>query len=331
MSEVSRGCVLGVLASCVVHAAIAIVMPRHGQASERTAQQPLWFELQVESSAARAPRELHEAAPSGDRGTREVQYSASQRRERSAQPRPAQVAEEPAPPVELATDAIDADALAAQATPDRKRAVALDLSPRAAARALVDPTFVGAHDSGVSREERPLSHQAQTDQFAKQVPGLRASRGSERTGEGVVADAVEDTLYNVLRPWKLLSKTMRGSEYRYTGEGFDAAILPDGRVRFRDKDGPVLTVMATQPGREGEVGVDRSPGVAGGVNVGDPRSVWYRIRGKDPHAAERRLFLERTRALREYLAGRPAERGTPPERSVDTEPKEPPLEPPATR
>lgn len=176
-----------------------------------------------------------------------------------------------------------------------------------------------------------MSDQAQADQLAKQVPGLRASKGAARTGEGVVVDAVEDTLYNVLRPYKLFSKTMRDSEYRYTGAGFDAAILPDGRVRFRDKDGPVLTGMGTQPGREGEASVELSPGIAGGASLGDPRAVWYRIRGKDPHAAERRQFLERTRALREYLADRAAGRGAPPERSVDTEPQEPPLKPPAAR
>lgn len=326
MSKVSRRCVLGVLASCVVHAGIVVGMPRYEQSRERTAQQPVWFELQVEpSAAAHAPRKPPEAAPGVERGTREVHHPASQRRERSARSRPAHVAEEPAPSDARAADAIDAVAVAEQA-PGRKPAVTVDLSPQATARTLIDPTSVGARDAGVSHEERPSSGQVQADQLAKQVPGLRASKGPARTGEGVVVDAVEDTLYNVLRPYKLFSRTMGGSEYRYTGAGFDAAILPNGRVRFRDKDGPFLTVMKTQPRREGEANLDPPPSVAWGVSVGDPRAVWYRLRGKDPHAAERRQFLERTRALREYLAGRAAERGAP-----DTEPKEPSLEPPAAR
>jgi hypothetical protein len=321
------------LVSCVVHAGIVIGMPQQGRASERSAPQPVWFELQVgvSSPAAHAPREPPEAVSSVNRDTRELQHAPSPRRERSVQSRPAQVAEALAPPVELAADAIKADAVvdADQAAPSRQRAAIVDLSPHAAARTLSDSTFISVRDSGVPREERPLSPEA--DEFAKQGSGLRASKEAERTGEGGAVDAVEDALYNVLRPWKLLSKTMRGSEYRYTGGGFDAAILPDGRVRFRDKDGPVLTGMVTQPGREGEIGADLPPGAAWGASLGDPRAVWHRIRGKDPHAAERQLFLERTRTLREYLAGRANERGTPPERRVDASPKEPQPEPSAPR
>ncbi|HEX5659687.1 MAG TPA: hypothetical protein VFX59_20970 [Polyangiales bacterium] len=140
------------------------------------------------------------------------------------------------------------------------------------------------------------------------MPGLHASKGSGRSVEHAVVDAVEDTLFNVLRPWKLLQKTMGGSDYRYTGAGFDAAILPDGRVRFRDKGSPSLTPMVTVT-RESGADADLGPTPTGGVNFGDPRSLLHGARGKDPFAAERRQFLERTRALREYLAGRAAEAG----------------------
>jgi hypothetical protein len=47
---------------------------------------------------------------------------------------------------------------------------------------------------------------------------------------------------------------------------------------------------------------ERTPqGVAPSLDFGDPR-VWIdKLAGNDPSAAERRTFLQRTRALREYL------------------------------
>ncbi|MEY4510402.1 MAG: hypothetical protein RLZZ450_2524 [Pseudomonadota bacterium] len=145
--------------------------------------------------------------------------------------------------------------------------------------------------------------------------------------KGVVVDGAEDAIYNVLRPWKLFHKTMRGSQYRYTGAGFDAAILPDGRVRFREKDGLMLTVMVPNS-RESGPSAQLPPAPSVGLTLGDPRALWMRIRGKDPFAVERRTFLERTRALREYLSGRAAARGTPePDESADEVEPEPLLEP----
>lgn len=261
-----------------------------------------------------------------------VRRGRSPPRERFANQRAAGVTPQPVAPVEAASEpsaaAVAQNSIAQQAG-SRQRAPTLDLSPLAAARTLGDSTYGPLRDAGVARgDDVPLSPTARANALAQQVPGLRASKGSGRSVEGVAVDVVEDTLYNVLRPWKLLQRTMRGSQYRYTGGGFDAAILPDGRVRFRDKDGPVLSVSVTQVQEHGP-GWFLAPAPTAGLSLGDPRALWHRIRGKDPFAAERRLFLERTRALREYLSGRAAERGVPSENesSHDVEP-EPQSEPP---
>jgi hypothetical protein len=321
MIDASGRSALGVLASCIVHAAVVLGVHRHGRASQRTPVQPLWLELRVEqrepSSAPEPPAPHEEPTPARH----------SPRRERSAV-QPARDAPEPA--VVPTVDSADAES-SKQAAPSGRQAATLDLSPLAAARTLGDSTYFPLRDAGAANhDDPPRSPMAQADSLARQVPYLRASRGSGRSVEGAVVDAVEDTLYNVLRPWQLLRKTMRGSQYRYTGAGFDAAILPDGRVRFRDKDGPSLTMTVVQS-REFGPSAQMPPAVTGGVGLGDPRALWYRIRGKDPFAAERLLFLERTRALREHLAGRAAERGAPTvdESSAGEEALEPQLEPPA--
>jgi hypothetical protein len=53
------------------------------------------------------------------------------------------------------------------------------------------------------------------------------------------------------------------------------------------------------------------------------------LRGKDPHAAERRTFLERTRKLREYLAGRAGQGGAEDQEAPSEQSeREPQAEPP---
>ncbi len=293
MSEVSRGRALGVLASCVVHAGVVLGMPR-GQASERSAVQPLWLELQLASTQ---PEHEPPAAPPSS-AHEQVQYPA--RPSRSVLPRPTRVTAAPA------VLAPTADPVPAQGVPSEPHAASIDLSPLAAARTL-DSTSIAVRDAGMSRG--PLSHSDEADALARQAPGLRMSRG--RSAEGVVVDLVEDTLYDVLRPWKLLRRTLsHGSAYRYTGGGFDAEILADGQVRFHDKDGPQGTMRSTLTQQSGP-GSLLPPGVTFELSSGDTRALWQRLRGKDPHAAERRLFLERTRALREHLAGRAKEPDTP--------------------
>ncbi|HEY6879695.1 MAG TPA: hypothetical protein VI299_16825 [Polyangiales bacterium] len=312
----------------MVHGAVVLAMRQKGSASEQTPEQPLWFELQVEPRVIPQPVPAPPAEPAAAEQTR----GRSPSRAHAVPARPARVAV--VPPVErqanaVTTDTITADTEAA-VSPGRAQAPTLDLSPLAAARTLADSTYLPSRDAGSARNPEVHSPQAEADALARAVPGLRASRGSNRSVEGAVVDAVEDSLYNVLRPWKLFSKTMRGSEYRYTGAGFDASILPDGRVRFRDKDGPMLTVIVIQS-REFGPGSALPPASTGGVSFGDPRALWHRLRGKDPHAAERRLFLERTRALREHLAGRASAQGVAHEdvESGDVEPTEARPEPPA--
>jgi hypothetical protein len=339
MSDASQRSALGVLVSCIVHAVIVLSTHPHGQASVRAPAQPLWLELRVEQRAPPPSSPARELLPPASRAREEASAAppAASRRARSGgRPAPNVASTAALPPavqqmrsaVSSAQDMVPPTPAPAPAS--RPPAGMLDLSPLAAARSLGDGEHMPLRDAGAARrEEVPTSRAAQAHALAQQVPGLRASKGSHRGMEGVAVDLAEDAIYNVLRPWKLLSKTMTGSEYRYTGAGFDAAILPDGRVRFRDKDGLILTVMATKS-RESGPDALFAPAPTAGLSLGDPRALWERILGKDPFAAERRRFLERTRALREYLAGRADARGTPTddESSTEAEP-EPQLEPAA--
>jgi hypothetical protein len=327
MSDASRRSALGVLASGVVHAAVVLGMHQQGKASERAPEQPLWLELQIEPREP-APSAAQESAPAvQDRLPEAPQRAPSRRRERAPEQRPRELAPEESERTEVALPVAEQPAQATSGGPQPPK---LDLSPLAAARTLDDSTYA-VRDAGTpARDEQPRSPQAHADALAQQVPGLHPSKGSGRSARRAVDDTAEDVVYNGLRPWKLLEKTRRGSQYRYSGGGFDAAILPDGRVRFRDKDGLMLTVMTTHEREFGPSG-QTGPATAYGLNVGDARALWNRLRGKDPFAAERRLFLERTRELREYLARRAATGSAPPEdeSSVDAEPPEPQLEPPA--
>lgn len=326
MSDGSGRSALGVLASCVVHAAMVLGVHSQGSAREQTLPTPLWMELQIErrepepdpdttplpidSMDVRAPAPITEA-----------HSVAVPRVSRTSRPAAPTQPEQPAPREE-------APSAAPSETPTVARSATIDLSPLAAARTLGDSTYFPSRDAGASTPEQPpRSHTATANALATQVAGLRASRGSERSMEGAIVDGTEDAIYHVLRPWKLLHKTMQGSQYRYTGAGFDAAILPDGRVRFRDKDGPALSVIVIKPPESGPA-AQVPPATTFGLSLGDLRSLFTRIRGKDPHAAERRTFLERTRALREYLSGRaPQPETTEPAESRDELDSEPQLEP----
>jgi hypothetical protein len=332
MHAASRRSALGVLASCVVHVAIVLGFYGHGSAREPTQPTPLWMELQIERREPEPAPDLNAVPP--------VETSANERADRPAASRsqnraPARAAQLPTAegagvptPEEKAVRPAATPSPAPSETKATRSAATLDLSPLAAARTLGDSTYFPLRDAGLSRADAPpLTPSAAANALAARVPGLRASRGSDRSMKGVVVDGAEDAIYNVLRPWKLFHKTMRGSQYRYTGAGFDAAILPDGRVRFREKDGLMLTVMVPNS-RESGPSAQLPPAPSVGLTLGDPRALWMRIRGKDPFAVERRTFLERTRALREYLSGRAAARGTPePDESADEVEPEPLLEP----
>jgi hypothetical protein len=141
---------------------------------------------------------------------------------------------------------------------------------------------------------------AREAQLASEAPELRSTK--HRTAHGAIADTAEDVIYVLLMPWKVLQRTMKNSAYRYTGRGFDAAILPDGRVRYREKDGPRVTVFVTQNAAGPNIAMQAPPKAAFGIYPGNPVELVYRLLGKDPFAAERRTFLARTRKLREYLA-----------------------------
>ena len=354
MSPASPRVTLGVLASCVVHAGVVLGLHGHTRAREPLAARPLWFELQLETRApANDPAPVAASLPTGDplpsdsastpptarRGARPISARAP---EGALRPRaPATPAATPAvptatsePPSAVTTstepaapepraEAVSAPSLESVGGSPRPR---FDLSPLAAAHALLDDTNVG-RDAGPRRAlPEPAGESPDEHELASQVPGLRDTQ--RRSAHGAVEDAVEDAIYTLLKPWKLLQRTTKGSAYRYTGGGFDAAILPDGRVRFREKDGLRLSTFVTQTFDMPNSAMQPPPAAVSGISVGDPASLFSRLRGEDPFAAERRTFLERTRELREHLARRAVQHGASDADLAEPEPEpEPKLEP----
>jgi hypothetical protein len=106
-----------------------------------------------------------------------------------------------------------------------------------------------------------------------------------------------------LRPWDLVRQPLLHYRYRFRGVGFDAVIQSDGTIKYRDKDGLHLAINQVLAAKEDKEG-DSPFTVVPSVGLGDLSTWSERRAGNDPHAAERRKFLEQTRALREYLRDR---------------------------
>lgn len=136
------------------------------------------------------------------------------------------------------------------------------------------------------------------------TPGDTAlTRERDVSLRAMLENAVRDGVNAAIRPWDLILQPLPGGLYRYRGRGFDAVILADGTVRYRSK-GPVhLTVMQTlaTPGREGLMVAPNQPHA--GIALGDVLSEFVEkvVLKNDPHASERKRFLEQTRELREGL------------------------------
>jgi hypothetical protein len=174
-----------------------------------------------------------------------------------------------------------------------------DLSPLAAARSLPLTAAEGRVAAARPNAEPDAHVEAR---LAEGIPGLvRDKRVSDRS----VGELAQDAQAAVLRPWDLVLQPLERARYRYRGEGFDAVIAADGGVKYRDKDGLRLSLstrlVLEEPRRKGSRN-GKSPNVpVFSLDLGDPKHWVDSITGNDPHASERRTFLERTRALREYL------------------------------
>jgi hypothetical protein len=96
----------------------------------------------------------------------------------------------------------------------------------------------------------------------------------------------------VSKPWEVILRPLRHARYNFHGAGVDAIIRGDGTVQWRDKSGLHLAGSQTSE-RDGY-----APAQTWGLGFHDAPGKLF---GYDPHRSERRLFLERTRPLRELL------------------------------
>lgn len=182
------------------------------------------------------------------------------------------------------------------APPVRQR----DLSPLAAARSLPLEANVSAgapRDASVHAE----SEARVEARLAEGIAGLK--RESQRVRDRSAGDLAQDLRSAALRPWDLVRQPLLDYRYRFRGIGFDAVIQSDGSVKYRDKDGLHLAVNQVLAAKEDKAG-DSPFTAAPSVGLGDLSTWSEKIAGNDPHAAERRKFLEQTRALRDYLHDR---------------------------
>lgn len=205
----------------------------------------------------------------------------------------------PAPSVALPESLPDQPAAAADPLPAPAR-VQRDLSPLAAARSL--PVELNG-SARVSREAgvRAESEARVEARLAEGIPGLK--REAQRVRDRSVGDLAQDLRTVALRPWDLVLQPLLHYRYRFRGVGFDAVIQSDGTVKYREKDGLHLSINQVLAARE-EKGGDSPFVAAPSVGLGDLSTWSDKLAGNDPHASERRKFLEQTRALRDYLRDR---------------------------
>jgi hypothetical protein len=172
-----------------------------------------------------------------------------------------------------------------------------DLSPLAAARSLAlesNASTSASREAGVRTESKARVEA----RLAEGIPGLK--RESPRVRDRAVGDLAQDLTTAALRPWDLVRQPLLHYRYRFRGIGFDAVIQSDGSVKYRDKDGLHLAITQVLAAKEDKGG--KSPfTVVPSVGLGDLSTWSEKLAGNDPHAAERRKFLDQTHALREYL------------------------------
>ncbi|MET0284374.1 MAG: hypothetical protein ABW352_07885 [Polyangiales bacterium] len=136
--------------------------------------------------------------------------------------------------------------------------------------------------------------QDKAQEKAEVVHGLSREHGKDlRT---LTEHAVHDVAHAAMRPWDLFLQPLPEGKYRYRGFGFDAVILDDGRVEFRDRGAVHLRVAQLLDERM----LPKNKPVPV-LSFGNLDDFFAKLSGNDPHASERRTFLTKTRALREQL------------------------------
>jgi hypothetical protein len=166
---------------------------------------------------------------------------------------------------------------------------ALDLSPLAAARTLTaDPGQGSFAVTTDDYDDRDVDRAAEA-RLAQGIVGL-ARAGTERLP---VEQRAHELTALVSRPWEVILRPLRQARYHFHGAGVDAIIRGDGSVQWRDKSG--LHFAASQTSERDGV----APSQTFGVGFHDAPA--GKLFGYDPHQSERRMFLERTRSLRDLL------------------------------
>jgi hypothetical protein len=272
-------------AATVLHAPVLLVAP--APAALRPPLRAMSFEVSVLPDVDPSSVQPPAPAPSVSTVTKPLARRVVASRSVESAPAPSVAAPESLP--DQPTAPADLTPAPAPAQPD--------LSPLAAARSL--PLASNTSASG-SREAsvRPESEARVEARLAEGIPGLK--RESQRVRDRAVGDLAQDLSNAALRPWDLVRQPLQDYRYRFRGIGFDAVIQSDGSVKYRDKDGLHLAINQVLAAKESKDG--KSPfTVAPSVGLGNLSTWSERIAGNDPHAAERRKFLEQTRALRDYL------------------------------
>jgi hypothetical protein len=167
--------------------------------------------------------------------------------------------------------------------------VAVDLSPLAAARSLVD-VRAAPDASCAPREERDagMPDDALEASLAQDITGL------SRAGEEPLGPRIKRAYDGVLAPWSALDPRLPDGRYRYNGRGFDAVILEDGSVDIRDKNGVKLMVgVPYRSLKQPEI-----PQILLGTGVSVTTD---QLGGNRADSVEHRDFMARTRGLREHL------------------------------
>ncbi len=170
------------------------------------------------------------------------------------------------------------------------------IDPSAVARALV----LGEVDGPIAAPQEGRS---------TAIPRLGEREAEERLTEHLRERAMSKAYVTRRRPIHLTPRP--DGSFHYDGPAFDADILPDGSVAFRDRDDATIDpprlgqteALRDVTGAQLDPPVFRDPPIAG-ISIGgalDGDSVLSRARGEDPHRFERERFMEETQELRERL------------------------------
>jgi hypothetical protein len=195
------------------------------------------------------------------------------------------------------------------------QAAKVDLSPAAAARTVGQDRQV----ESTAPIKAPAADEGEENVLAANIDGL-VRADYETLGQARDRGAT-GVLWSAMRPWKGLHLLLHKVRYWYVGRGIDAVIADDGSVAFHDKDGVVAAPLPLMD-RFGPGGRPNSESVNGGspgsrltkfpspgIGISDAlRLLRRRVTHEDPHALERADFLERTRALRDWLDARTRDR-----------------------